>query len=662
MSAINRIVFILLPVLSTGIIYAQPGKKPFQLDDLQKLVNLVEPKISPDGSRIAVIVTRSDWKEDSTKQEIDLVNLADDSIRSITYKREDISHINWSPDGNRLSFLAKEDETTQPQIYIMPMNGGDAVCITNSKTGISDYAWSPDGQKIAFVAQDTVPNPKEIKHHEDVFQVTDNNFTVREAVQPWHLWIVSSKGGEARKLTKGRKSISTDQETISPIAWNPDGKSITFQQFPDVWDGNGWHSVIAAVATSGGEVREIIKDEASARPGYAPITKTFTFMRPRNGDLNNGNAVYTNSNGKVTDITHALSRNINSYTWLPDGTSVLLTGEYGTRSVIWKQPIEGNAVKFDLGDIDVDGNSLTVSENGMIAFTGSTSTQPQELYLITSAGAKPKQLTKLNNFIDSVSLGKTESIDWKGPDKFDEDGVLTYPVDYEAGNKYPLVLVIHGGPESASTAVFSPLVQLFSAKGFFVFQPNYRGSTNLGDAYQHAIERNTGKGPGEDIMAGLHKIEQIGSIDTNRMGITGWSYGGYMTSWLNGYYPNKWKAAVEGAALNDWVMDYTIAYYQTTDLYFFGGSPWVKKYQDIWRNQSPIVFAEKVKAPTLIMGDVGDPNVPIINSYEMYHALRDNGVNTEFYAYPADTHFPHDIVRTTDVYKRWVDWIVTYVK
>jgi dipeptidyl aminopeptidase/acylaminoacyl peptidase len=239
---------------------------------------------------------------------------------------------------------------------------------------------------------------------------------------------------------------------------------------------------------------------------------------------------------------------------------------------------------------------------------------------------------------------------------------LTYPTEYKKGEKYPLALVIHGGPESASTLQFSALPQLLSAKGFFVFQPNYRGSTNLGDAYQHAIYRNTGEGPGKDVIAGLNKVLQLDAIDTNRIGISGWSYGGYMTSWLNGYYPDKWKAAVEGAALNDWVMDYTIAYYQKGDLYFFGGSPWVKEYWDIWRDQSPIIFAKNVKAPTLILGDAGDPNVPIVNSYEMYHALLDNGVNTEFYVYPVDSHFPGDIVRRTDVYKRWIDWLEKYLK
>ena len=134
-----------------------------------------------------------------------------------------------------------------------------------------------------------------------------------------------------------------------------------------------------------------------------------------------------------------------------------------------------------------------------------------------------------------------------------------------------------------------------------------------------------------------------------------------MTTWLTGHYP-IWKAAVSGAALTDWVMDYTVSYYQTGDTYFFGGSPWMAKYKDIWREQSPIAYAHNVTAPTLIMGDVGDPNVPLLNSYEWYHALRDNGVQVEFYAYPVDTHFPKDIVRTTDVYRRWVGWMTQHLK
>jgi dipeptidyl aminopeptidase/acylaminoacyl peptidase len=662
MKFINTIIFILFLIFITGSNFGQTNKKSFQLKDLRKLVNVTDPQISPDGRQIAVIVTHSVWKNDSTKQVIELVDATTGASRNLTFNRHGITGLSWSPDGGRLGFIASDAESKKPQIFIMPMNGGDAIRITKSKTGVKEFTWSPDGKTIAFVAQDTVPNSKEIKHHEDAFQVTDNNYTVRSAVQPWHLWIIAASGGKAKRLTEGTFSLCTDQESISPVSWSPDGKSVIFQRFPDVWEGNSWHSVIAEVDTSGGKIKTLIKEEGSGEPRYPLTGGALTFMRARNGDLNNGNAVYINMNGKIQDVTHDLARNIIQYSWLPGGKVLLLTGDKGTKGVIWKQPINGKAEQLELGDVNVGYGNLSVSKNGIVAFTGSAPAHPQELYLLKSLNGKPERLTNLNSFVDSLNLGKTVGIDWKGPDGFDEDGVLTYPVDYKEGEKYPLVLEIHGGPEGASTVEFSDLAQLFAAIGFFVFHPNYRGSINLGDAYQHAIFKDTGEGPGKDVMAGLEKIEGMGIIDTTRIGVTGWSYGGYMTSWLNGRYPNKWKAAVEGAALNDWVMDYTIAFYQSYDLYFFGGSPWSKQYWDIWRDQSPIVLAKNVKAPTLILCDVGDPNVPIINSYEMYHALRDNGVHTEFYAYPLDVHFPNDIVHRTDIYKRWIDWIVKYVK
>jgi dipeptidyl aminopeptidase/acylaminoacyl peptidase len=661
MNSFTRTSLVFIIALIASIAFAQSTRQPFQLTDLRKLVNLSDAQISPDGSRIALIVTRADWEKDKRIPEIDLVNVESGSIRKLTFEREEISDLRWSPDGNELAFIAKDPGSKKPQIFIMPMNGGDPVRITESKTGVDEYSWSPDGTKLAFVAQDTVPNPKAIEHHEDAFQVTENNYLVRAAVNPWHIWLVSAKGDSARQLTRGFSSLNTDQGTMTPLAWSPDGRSITFQCFPDVWFGDAWHSVIAQVDTTGEEVRTLINDEGSGNPEYAPVSGILAFMRPRGGDQNNGNAVYVEVNGKVIDATNDLARNINSFTWLPGGNEILLTGEKGTKSVIWRQPLNGQADELNLGEVEA-GENVSVSGNGVIAFVGSTPSHPSELYVMRSASAMPKRLTDLNAFVDTLTLSGAEAVNWKGPDGFDEDGVLNYPVDYKAGNKYPLVLVIHGGPEGASTLRFSPLVQLLAARGFFVFQPNYRGSINLGDAYQHAIFRDTGEGPGKDVMAGLSKVIESGMIDTSRIGISGWSYGGYMTSWLNGYYPDKWKAAVEGAALNDWVMDYTISFYQSGDLYFFGGSPWVKDYWKIWREQSPIELARSVKAPTLIMGDAGDPNVPIVNSYEMYHALRDNGIHTEFFVYPADTHFPGDIVRTSDVYRRWVEWMVKYLK
>ncbi len=653
-----------------------------QLNDLQKIVTLSDAMISPDGRQIAVIVSTPDWKTDKAQQEIDIVDSVSGARRAVTWKRTGIGSPKWSRDGTRLAFLAddmaakteqnadtgpnskndadKDSEEKRAQIFIMPMNGGDPMRVTDAARGVEQFAWSPDGSQIAFITADEPVNAKAIKAHDDAFQVTENHFLTRAALTPYHLWVVPSTGGAAKRITQGTFSLQTDQQDSAPQPeWSHDGRSIAFTQFPGPYWGPSFHSVIAAVDASGGQVRKLVPAEGATMASYAPGSDALAYMRPRGGDQNDGNAVYVMANDEGRDVTQALARNLDAYRWLPDGNSLLLQGVDGAHSALWKQPLEGTAKKLALDGVEASPD-FSVSKTGAVALVGSTATHPNELYVLDSVGAKPRRITNFNAFADGLALGKTESIEWHGPNGFLEDGVLTYPAAYQPGHHYPLVLVIHGGPAGASTVKFAPLPQLLSAAGFLVFQPNYRGSTNLGDAYQHAIFRDTGEGPGKDVMAGVAAVRKLGIVDQARMGVSGWSYGGYMTAWLTGH-SHVWKAAVAGAALTDWVMDYTVAYYQEGDTYLFGGSPWNGKYRDIWRKQSPIAYAQNVTAPTLIMGDVGDPNVPLLNSYEWFHALSDAGVEVEFYAYPADTHFPKDIVRSTDVYRRWVAWMTQHL-
>jgi dipeptidyl aminopeptidase/acylaminoacyl peptidase len=662
-----------------GAFSAAAAARAFELSDLRHLVSLSDPQISPDGREIAVVVSERDWKTDKTRAEIVLVDVATGARRPLTRYRSDVSSPRWSPDGSRLAFIGKDtfgtgtrpngqstsgDPRAAPhdQVFVMPMNGGDALRLTHAQRDVSSFSWSPDGKWIAYIAADVPANQKAIEAHDDAFEVTENNFLLRAALTPSHLWIVPSAGGEAKRLTQGKFSLDTDQQDAAPEPqWSPDGRTIAFTRFPDAYWALSYESVIDRVSASGGSPGSLVGLEGATIPRYAPSGGAFAFMRPRNGDENNGTAVYVQKDGRSFDVTRALARNIEFYEWLPDGNSLLLVGQDGTHAVMWQQPVAGSAKPVDLGSVEIAGKP-SVSATGVVAFVGDTPAHSDELYVMASPDASPRRLTDINAFLDSLALGRTSPVDWQGPDGFREDGVLTYPLRHARGRKYPLVLLIHGGPESASTMRFSPLAQLLAAAGFMVFSPNYRGSTNLGDAYQHAIYRDTGEGPGRDVMAGLAAVEKLGSIDPKRIGVSGWSYGGYMTTWLTGHYPATWKAAVAGAALTDWVMDYTIAYYQQGDVYYFGGSPWTARDYRIWRTQSPIAYAQNVEAPTLVMGDVGDPNVPLVNSYEWYHALRDNGVEVQFYAYPADTHFPGDIVRTTDVYRRWVEWMTTHLR
>jgi len=232
---------------------------------------------------------------------------------------------------------------------------------------------------------------------------------------------------------------------------------------------------------------------------------------------------------------------------------------------------------------------------------------------------------------------------------------------YVAGKRYPLVVDVHGGPIWSAATAFDELVQLLAARGFIVFRPNYRGSDNLGNAYERAIYRDAGDGPGRDVMSGVRALEAMGTVDPKRVAVSGWSYGGFMTSWLIGHY-HIWKAAVSGAAVNDWIVDYTTADDQTADRLQLGTTPWSPEGRKEYIEQSPLTYAAQITTPTLIMADTFDVRVPATQSYELFHALRDEHVPVRFVAYPVYGHLPADPVRYFDIDRRWVDWLASYLK
>ena len=632
----------------------------FQLADLQQIVRLSEPALSPDGRQVALVVSRPDVKSNQARLELDLVDVATGARRVLSWQRSGLSSPLWSPDGTRLAFLALDGKEGMPQIFVMPMNGGDAQRISEAERGVEAFSWSPDGGSIAYTTPDEAANAAAIRAHDDAFRVTDNNYLARAALTPSHLWVVASGGGTARRLSAGEFSLQIDQAPPAAPAWSVDGHRLAVSRFPGPYWATAYRSVGATVAAQGGALEEAVSAQGATHLLYSPDGKRLAYQRPRGGDLSNGTAVYVQAGGQTHDASAALARDIDNYAWLDAGT-LLLSAVSGTRPALWEQPVHGTPRQLELGEVLPSGD-LSVSARGGIAFIGGTRQNPGELYVIERRGAKPRRLTHLNDYTEGLALGGSETVEWQGPDGFHEDGVLTYPPDYQKGQKYPLVLFLHGGPQGSSVQGFFPLQQLLAAAGFLVFEPNYRGSNNLGDAYQHAVYRDTAEGPGQDVMAGLAALQQRGIVDERRIGVSGWSYGGFMTAWLAARYPSVWKAAVAGATMTDWTMDNALSHFQDGDLFYFGSSPWTLEGREIWRAQSPISIAHQVKAPTLILGDVGDPNVPLTNSYAWFHALRHAGVQVEFYAYPVDTHLPRDIVRKTDAYRRWVGWMAEHLK
>jgi dipeptidyl aminopeptidase/acylaminoacyl peptidase len=668
-------VFCSLLLVGCWIAWATPFSaqtRRLEIDDFAKSVSVSDPQISPDGRVVVCVVSRANMQEDRFDRDLVSVDMTSGTQRALTHNRKDAGFPRWSPSGDRLAFLAavgpaKEEKA---QIFVLPMTGGEAAKITDTPNGVEQFAWRPDGREIAYVTADEPPNKKEIEKHLDVFEVGNNGFLETKAPTASHIWLVAAEGGAARRLTSGRWSLPKvlpPSSPSSPLSWSPDGKFIAFTKQEDPHSGEGDRRTVQILNVASGEIRKLTNHEKFEGFGtFSPDGTQLAYWYPRDGDRANQNEIFVSSvsGGDGRDLTRGIDRNVLRVIWMPDGKSLLVGGHDGTQVALWLQPLGGPAKKLALGDVSplwsfwVD---VAVGHNGEVAFAGSTPNQPAELYYMPTANDPPKRLTNFNQDIASLALGKTERFEWQGPDKFHEDGTITYPPGFQKNKKYPLVLIIHGGPRAATTTQFSFLRQLAAAHDWVIFEPNYRGSENLGNAYMHAILNDAGDGPGRDVMAGLEAIKKLGFVDEANIGVSGWSYGGYMTTWLLGHY-EIWKAAVAGAAVTNWGDQYNLGDGNVGVRYSFGGSPYVGSKIVAYREQSPISYAAHIKAPTLILSDTGDFRVPVTQSYQLFHALKDNGVPTRFFAYPVGGHFPNDPVRQRDVYRRWTDWLAEHLK
>jgi len=346
---------------------------------------------------------------------------------------------------------------------------------------------------------------------------------------------------------------------------------------------------------------------------------------------------------------------------MPGGKEILVAANDRTSVGVWIQPVEDKAAParaLDLDGLVLSGSygyDLTVSKTGVIAFVATRADQPAEVYVMSSEKAKPRRLTQFNEWSRSRRLAPMERVTWKSADGFEEDGVIALPANLS--QPHPLVLLIHGGPTSASKTSFGTLPQLMAAEGWVVFSPNYRGSDNLGNAYNLAIMNDAGEGPGRDVMAGVAELRKRPYVDGSRTAVSGWSYGGFMTTWLLGKYPGEWKAGVAGAPVTNWNDQYNLSDNNVQCGYLFGGSPWKGEFAQQYRAQSPITYATSIRAPTLVMANLEDFRVPPVQSFELFHALKDNGVETDFVAFPGRTHASFDPVNARERTKLWLDWI-----
>jgi dipeptidyl aminopeptidase/acylaminoacyl peptidase len=663
--ATAKIVFALLVL--TPLIAATT---PVSVRDILRIVRLTDPRFSPDGKTIALVETRAHLDTDEYQSEIILVDVASHQVRPLTRERHHASSPRWSPAGDAIAFLAPDSDKVL-QVYSMSLAGGDALQLTHAKDAVEQFAWSPDASTIAIAVADPKPELQGEDKFRTAFKVGNDDMTVSEAVRPVHLYLIPAQGGEPKRLTSGTWSLPSSLPPgppSSPIVWSKDGKSLILVRQETPSTGDQFLARIQVLDIASGNMRSLTGDTLlEGYPTLSPDGASVAYWRNRDAHPWNFQDVWLApfAGGAGRDISVTLDKNVYTTRWSPQGDWLLVGGNVDTTVGLWRLTTAGAVTPVNLGNI-MPTNSywleVDIASNGSIAFVGQTKTDPFELYLLPGGSSDaPLALTQVNAGLADLTLARSETIRWKGPGGRTLNGVITYPVNYTAGHAYPLVLYVHGGPNSASRERFNLMPQILASHDWVVFEPNYRGSDNQGNAFFAAIYKDAGQGPGEDVMSGVAYLKSRGLIDPTRMAVTGWSYGGFMTTWLAGHYP-VWKAAVAGAPVTDWVEMYDLSDGNVTQWAATGASPYVGDGMAINRRQSPSSAVTKITAPTLVMCDTGDFRVPIPQSFGLYRALKDNHVTTEFYAIPTGGHFPGDPVMQMDVDERWVDWVVTYLK
>ncbi len=644
---------------------------PITLAALRAFVNLSDPRLSPNGMRIAYVRTTRDYVHDRNVTSIVVVG-ADGSARTVVDAGPFTASPRWSPDGTRLAYLRHTVKHEEDQIVVVRPADGSKHVVTSAKNGVEHYAWSPDGARFVYDTPDDEPNAAAAKRHDDLFDVGDDGFLTDKPPVPSHLWLVSSGGGRAQRLTHGPWSVF---EAAAPFAggssdpsWSPDGRTILIDRDADTATAATDRTSVAAVDVASGAVHELGNVQRYVYyPMFAASGGQYAYVRPHGpGPVSVNDAIVASPNGAETDRTQDFDSDVTAIHW--GGDTLVALAQDHLRSTIVLLPPSGAPQRVDVGALSVE--AVDADAHQRLAFVASAYGVPPELYVIAAPSAAPRAITHENDALQRYDYGRAEGITWTGPDGERSEGVVIHPPHERSGVRYPLLLWSHGGPEGEASGLgfgqeygggYDAGV-MAAANGWYSFFPNYRGSNDFGNAHEHGVYRDPGQGPARDVLAGLAEVERRYPVDTRREAIGGHSYGGFMTAWIIGH-DARWKCAIVADGAVDWRQAYDLS--GTGNLSWtrdsLGGTPASPDAASLYRTGSPISYVGAVRTPTLILTGLADETVPFSESWEYYHALRDRHVPVRLVAIPTAHHTPSDPVRLEAYYRTMSAWLVAHL-
>jgi len=649
------------------------AQRPIEAGDLLRIREVSDPQLSPDGAWVAYTVATSDTAED--KRDADIWMSSWNGKRSVrlTWTKAREHTPRWSPNGRYLAFLsARQDPREVDQVWLLDRSGGEAQRVTDLPGGVSDYAWSPDGTRLALVASD--PDPEQLRPGEDSTKKRPRPIVVDRfrfkydgvgyiGEERDHLYVFTLDGRSAELVTPG------PYDELAP-AWSPDGRSIAFlsRRRPDYDRSDNWDVYVVA-ATAGAEPRQLTTfagadmdpEWGNRAPSWSPDGTLIAYVQGGKPELlyygGQKVAVVPAAGGPARVLTASLDRNVLSPTFSPDGSSVLFLLEDDRVYHLARVPAAGGAVERLIEGSRAIGD-LSVGTDGRIALTSSTTEHPTEVFAVQ--GQTLRKLSAQNDaWLRDVRLAPVEAISFKSRDGTPIHGFMLKPPDFRPGTRYPTILRIHGGPVWQYFHDFANLDwQVLAARGYVVLGVNPRGSSGRGEKFATAIFAAWGERDGDDVLAAVDYAVGQGIADPQRLGVGGWSYGGILTNQVI-VRDRRFKAAISGAGQGNALLGYG------TDMYALEyelelGKPWANL--DAWRRVSqPFLHADRIVTPTLFVCGQDDWNVPLVNSEQMYQALKSLGRETELVIYPGESHGIERPSFVLDRMERYLEWYGKYL-
>ncbi|MFW5816401.1 MAG: prolyl oligopeptidase family serine peptidase [Wenzhouxiangella sp.] len=629
------------------------------LEQIARLVQVGQVSISPDGQNIAYtksVPRRPGGDEDGPAwAELHLIDGAGVSRGFIT-GQVNISQLDWMPDGSYITFVATRGEDEHAALYRIPVDGGEAQRLVSVGTGVAGYSLSPDGERVALVASDPLDEETQALRDKGFDQVI-----FEEDWRPRQLWIVDLEDGEP-------KAVEIDG-SVQRVQWSPAGDRLAVVVTPrQLVDDTLMFPRIRIIRPDGEELGRIENPGKLGQSAWSPDGEHFAFIATdiindtREGRL----MVAGRDGGEWLNLLPELEGHVWHVDWNGPGRVLFISYE-GVEARVGQIAVDGSAEQTLFAEDGLIFDALSVAESGRLALRAHTPAHPAEVYAAASASGAPERLTDSNPWLEDVALARQEVVRYPAADGLEIEGLLIRPLDYRDGQRYPLILAAHGGPEAHYSngwlTSYNLPAQHAAAEGYFMFYPNYRGSTGRGVEFALTSQGRPAKEEFSDLVDGIDYLIEQGLVDGDRVGITGGSYGGYASAWAATYYSDRFAAAVMNVGLSD-----KIAMLGTSDipqeLYLLHYRTWPWEDWDLYRKASPIYYAERAQTPILILHGDADPRVDPTQSRILYRylVLQDDPPPVRLVLYRGEGHGNRRAASRWDYSLRLMRWMNHYLK